>query len=224
MRATSDYSELLEWATQMRLNPKLVEVWIPLSKFVEAQFDGTSLSITRTDAPFYGMAFGPNPSFDKRWRNFSVTRGTPKELTVDFHLKGQWDAYGISTQEFPVEYLVLEDFDFINRFIEVNAPESSIRAEDDEVLAWVGISDVALGAICKWESGFHVLSAIAVAQNKRGAGFGKLITKALIDLAFKRGINYVALGVYAKNEPAIATYKGIGFELLGQFNSFEIDR
>lgn len=220
MQKSSDYLELLTLTTQMGLNPKLIKTWIPVSKFVEAQSDGASLSITRIDDPYYGMAFGPNPMIDSRWRTFSVTRGTPKELTKDFQINGQWDAYGIDTQEFPVEYQVIEDFNFINSFIEQNAPQSSIRAEDEEVLAWIGISDVALGALCKWESGFYVLSAIVVAENQRGKGHGKEITKALIDYAFKNGVTYVALGVFAKNIPAIATYRSLGFELLGQFNSF----
>ena len=116
----------------------------------------------------------------------------------------------------------MKDHKFIDIFLEKHAPQSSIRADDQEVVAWIGIEDLALGAICKWESGAHVLSAIAVAENERGKGLGKEITKALIDYAYKSGIPYLALGVWAKNEPAIATYKSIGFVLLGQFNSFSI--
>jgi ribosomal protein S18 acetylase RimI-like enzyme len=33
----------------------------------------------------------------------------------------------------------------------------------------------------------------------------------------------VALGVMAKNEAAIATYKSVGFEELGRFNTFNLD-
>ena len=87
-------------------------------------------------------------------------------------------------------------------------------------MTWVGIDGVALGAICKWESGGHVLSAIVVDQNLRGKGLGKQITKALITEAHKRGVKYVALGVMAKNQSAIATYQKVGFEELGKFNTF----
>lgn len=216
------FKELLQIAEEIGINRHLIEVWIPEEKFVEAEISGDSLSITRQSETFYGMAFGSNPFIDKRWSAFSCTRKTPKEITAKFKLDGQWDAYGIQTRKFEVEYQVLKDHKAIDSFLEKHAPQSSIRADDKEVIAWIGISDIALGAICKWESGAHVLSAIAVAENARGKGFGKKITEALIDYAYKSGINYLALGVWAKNEPAIATYKSIGFVLLGQFNSFSI--
>ena len=215
------YKELLDCASKLGISNKLITIWIPEDKYVDAHFSGDSLSITRESDPFYGMAFGPSPLIDSRWTHFSCTRSTPKAITENVPLSGQWDAYGIETESFEVKYKVLNDFAEIDSFIEAHAPQSSIRADDKEVVAWIGIEKVALGAICKWESGAHVLSAIAVAEDKRGKGYGKSVTKALIDYAFKNGIDYLALGVWAKNDAAIATYKSIGFELLGQFNSFD---
>ena len=214
------FDQLLAAAQELDIPSKLIEVWIPREKFVDAVIQDKSLSITRIDEPFYGMAIGSNPLIDKRWSHFSCSRSTPKELTAGFELQGQWDAYGIGTSAQEVNYQELTDFDFINELIEKHAPQSSIRAEDSEVVAWIGIDEIALGAICKWESGFHVLSSIVVAEEQRGKGFGKAVTKALIDSAHKKGIGYLALGVWAKNEAAIATYKSIGFTELGQFNSF----
>ena len=216
-----NYKELLECASKLGISNKLVTIWIPEDKYVDAHFSEVSLSITRESDPYYGMAFGPTPLIDPRWTHFSCTRSTPKAITAHVPLSGQWDAYGIKTKIFDVQYKVLSNHAEINSFIEAHAPQSSIRADDKEVIAWVGIENVALGAICKWESGAHVLSAIAVAKDQRGKSYGKLVTKALIDYAFKNGIDYLALGVWAKNDAAIATYKSIGFELLCQFNSFD---
>lgn len=218
-----NFKELLVAAEKLSISRKFIEIWVPESKFVGAQTDGESLSITRIDNPYFGFGFGSNPQIDSRWTSFALTRSTPKALTQDFKLVGQWDAYGIETMEFQVPYEVVTDFEFINSLIEKHAPELSIRAEDDEVLAWVGINQISVGAICKWESGGHVLSAIVVAEEERGKGLGKKITKALISEAFKRGIHYVALGVMAKNEAAIATYKSVGFEELGRFNTFNVN-
>ena len=215
------YNELLECASKLGFSNKLITIWIPEDKYVDAHFSEDSLSITRESDPYYGMAFGPTPLIDPRWTHFSCTRSTPKAITAHVPLSGQWDAYGIKTKIFDVQYKVLSNHAEINSFIEAHAPQSSIRADDKEVIAWVGIENVALGAICKWESGAHVLSAIAVAKDQRGKSYGKLVTKALIDYAFKNGIDYLALGVWAKNDAAIATYKSIGFEQLGQFNSFD---
>ena len=204
----------------LSIKREFIEIWIPRAKFVEAIFDVNSLSITRVDNPFFGFGFGPRPYIDPKWSSFTITRNTPKEFTSKFKLVGQWDAYGIQTTNFEIAYQRLENHSEINKLIEINAPELSIRAGDDEVVTWVGIDGVALGAICKWESGGFVLSAIVVDQNLRGKGLGKQITKALITEAHKRKINYVALGVMAKNQPAIATYQKVGFEELGKFNTF----
>lgn len=218
-----NFDQLLEAAQVRDVSTELIETWIPRSKFVSAECDESSLSITRVSKPWYGMAFGPSPKIDSRWNEFSVTRSTPLELTEQFRSTGAWDVYGIQTQPFDVEYRILSDFQQIDGFIEKHAPTSSIRTSSDEVVAWIGIADVALGALCKWESGRHVLSAIVVANEKRGNGFGKSVTGALISEAHRRGIGYVALGVFAENAAAIATYKGLGFSELAQFNSFSTE-
>ena len=216
-----NFEELLTSASKLSINREFIDIWIPRAKFVDAIFDSDSLSITRVDDPYFGFGFGPRPYLDPKWSSFTITRSTPKDITAAFKLIGQWDAYGIQTSNFNIEYQILENKKEINRLIESNAPELSIRAEDNEVVTWVGIEGVALGAICKWESGGHVLSAIVVDQNFRGKGLGKQITKALITEAYKQGINYVALGVMAKNQPAIATYQKVGFEEPGKFNTFQ---
>ena len=215
-----NFEELLTSASKLSINREFIDIWIPRAKFVDAIFDSESLSITRVDDPYFGFGFGPRPYIDPKWSSFTITRSTPKEITASFKLVGQWDAYGIQTSNFNIEYQILENQAEINKLIESNAPELSIRAEDNEVVTWVGIDGVALGAICKWESGGYVLSAIVVDQNLRGKGLGKQITKALITEAHKRSINYVALGVMAKNQAAIATYQKVGFEELGKFNTF----
>jgi len=218
-----NFEQLLESAESLSIPREFIEIWIPQGKFVDAILDGQSLSITRLDDPFFGFGFGPNPKIDKRWSSFTITRSTSKQVTQNYKLVGQWDAYGIQTRDFQVDYQLIDDFDLVNELIENHAPELSIRAEDEEVVTWVGIDNKAIGAICKWESGGHVLSAIVVAEEIRGRGLGKLITKAMISEAHHRGISHVALGVMAKNEPAIAAYRSVGFTELGKFNTFNLD-
>lgn len=215
------FESLLISAQRLSIPRKLIEIWIPKDKFVAAELIENSLSVTRADEPYFGFGFGPKPKIDPRWTRCAITRSTPKEVTSNLELVGQWDAYGIATQNFGINYQLCTDFQLINKLIENNAPELSIRAEDDEVVAWVQVDNSAFGAICKWESGGHVLSAIFVKKEMRGKGLGKLITKALVTEAFKQKIDYVALGVMSNNDSAIATYKSVGFEELGKFNSFK---
>jgi len=94
-----NFNELLIAADKLSISKKFIEIWLPKSKFVDAKTDGESLSITRIDNPYFGFGFGPNPKIDHRWSSFALTRSTPKSLTQDFKLAGQWDAYGIETKE-----------------------------------------------------------------------------------------------------------------------------
>lgn len=230
MQLIVHFDEAVKVAQKLKIHPAMIEIWVPRSEFVRAFVDDQNLSITRRSETFFGWAFGPNPTFDKDWRECAVTRSTPRDKTSHLKLISQWDAYGIETRQLQDSmhrsYEVLTDHDEINSLIEKNAPELSIRADDSEVVAWIGLrsgSLVALGALCQWESGFHVLSAIVVKTEERGRGLGRKITEALVDYAFKREIPYVALGVRAKNDAAIKTYERIGFEKLGEFNTFSIE-
>ena len=227
MNAIVDFDNLVLAAERLGIDRALIEIWIPRTEFVKAVVDGENLSITRRAEPFFGWAFGLSPIIDPEWPEFAVNRSTPKEKTSGFTLQGQWDAYGIHTHAIDSlnkdSYEVLRNHEEINAVIEAHAPELSIRAEDSEVVAWIGIrkdSVVALGALCRWESGFHVLSAIVVATSERGKGLGRRITESLVDYSYKNGINYVALGVRADNEAAISTYNRIGFKKLNEFNTF----
>ena len=96
------YKELLDCASKLGISNKLITIWIPEDKYVDAHFSGDSLSITRESDPFYGMAFGPSPLIDSRWTHFSCTRSTPKAITENVPLSGQWDAYGIETKNFDI--------------------------------------------------------------------------------------------------------------------------
>ena len=129
------YNELLECASKLGFSNKLITIWIPEDKYVDAHFSEDSLSITRESDPYYGMAFGPTPLIDPRWTHFSCARSTPKEITAHVPLSGQWDAYGIETKSFEVKYKVLNDFTEIDSFIEAHAPQSSIRADDKELIS-----------------------------------------------------------------------------------------
>ncbi|NDE51289.1 MAG: hypothetical protein EB029_03450, partial [Actinobacteria bacterium] len=67
-----NFDQLLEAAQVRDVSTELIETWIPRSKFVSAECDESSLSITRVSKPWYGMAFGPSPKIDSRWNEFSV--------------------------------------------------------------------------------------------------------------------------------------------------------
>ena len=63
--------------------------------------------------------------------------------------------------------------------------------------------------------GLSYLSSIGTAERARGLGFGRLVTaRALLD-ALDAGSEWVHLGVFADNAPAIALYERLGFVMSG---------
>lgn len=59
------------------------------------------------------------------------------------------------------------------------------------------------------------ITNIAVRADRRGRGYGKMITRALIQLAADTGITWMTLEVRRGNRAAIALYKKLGFVEVG---------
>jgi ribosomal protein S18 acetylase RimI-like enzyme len=64
--------------------------------------------------------------------------------------------------------------------------------------------------------GITYLSSIGVAPPARGRGVGRLVTAAAVVDGFEAGSTWTHLGVFADNDPALALYRGLGFELSGE--------
>jgi ribosomal protein S18 acetylase RimI-like enzyme len=60
--------------------------------------------------------------------------------------------------------------------------------------------------------------AVAVAQSHRGRGLGRELSRALTRAAMG-GSGVCSLGVYVDNEPALRTYRGLGYEVVHTFTS-----
>jgi ribosomal protein S18 acetylase RimI-like enzyme len=59
------------------------------------------------------------------------------------------------------------------------------------------------------------LSSIGTMRWARGRGLGRLITATAAADGFAQASRWVHLGVFADNDPAIALYRGLGFQLSG---------
>ncbi|MFM8329450.1 MAG: GNAT family N-acetyltransferase, partial [Actinomycetales bacterium] len=71
-----------------------------------------------------------------------------------------------------------------------------------------------VAAICKWESGYHVIASVTTEKKLRGQGLGaKLVEVIKSDLA-NLEIKEVCLGVLSDNESAKKLYDRTGFEKL----------
>lgn len=59
------------------------------------------------------------------------------------------------------------------------------------------------------------ITNIAVPPQGRRKGYGKLLTKGLIDLCFEEGMNEIFLEVRVSNLPALSLYRQLGFTVKG---------
>ena len=175
---TNEYSTARAWAEEYLGRPNVATVWIPEKDFVDAHRTATSFSLSRAihNSPAsdslnlpgttgrYGLGFGEDIWIDPAWTEFSLPRSIPKELTQNFTLDGQWDAYFISPDEFIArggisvddknQFHVISDDRMgaqnlgeggITEFLRAHAPSSSTYPGSDEVLSWVTLRDSASG-------------------------------------------------------------------------------
>ena len=252
---TSDYSIASAWAAEFLGRPNVATVWIPEKDFFQARRTAASFSLSRVIhkiAPnesvadgtepsrrLYGIAFGEVTEIDPAWNEFSLPRTMPKELTHNFTLDGQWDAYSI----YPLTFLpsnkansfriTMNDVEGaknlgrggITDFLTEHAPQLSTWPGSDEVLSWITVRDgkgsiVAVAALTEWESGGKLLSSVAVDSRLRGNGIGQILVEACVMRAAELGIEHLLLAVERANHGAIRLYEKVGFAVLGRFNHF----
>ena len=67
------------------------------------------------------------------------------------------------------------------------------------------------------EANWHrrLINGVGVEKDYLGQGVGKALMKAGIDYAREKGIEYIDLGVFSNNTPAVSLYKKLGFEITG---------
>ena len=59
------------------------------------------------------------------------------------------------------------------------------------------------------------LERIYVRRSYKGRGFGRFLIDSVLEIAASRGCRYLWLGVWEKNEGAIAFYRKMGFSVFG---------
>ncbi len=90
-------------------------------------------------------------------------------------------------------------------------PDDIAFAEYESWTAVVGERPIAFGQLVSKEDGRLHLSRLIVAPELRGRGFGRFLTRTLLDKAQSRYPRAVSLGVHPENEPALRLYRSLGF-------------
>ena len=224
MERTRNYEQALIWAANLGAEGIVPTVWIPRSAFISAakSADG-SVSFTRDG---FGLGIGNNPIIEEDWERFALPKRLEKAKTAQYKLVNRWNPYQISTSGFTELFGVekIKD-DGIADYLKANAPDSSTYPGSDEIQFWAGLridGDLkALGCVAKWESGEMVISSVATKLTERGKGYGSRLTRGILALGNLDQIKVLTLAVNAKNEIAAKMYEKIGFQSLGEFNTFE---
>jgi len=201
------------------------DVWVPVSHFISAEYDGGNLSITRRDEKIYGMAFGPSPKIPTDWDSFSIESRGLINLPVDVEKMDEWDCYWTRTAELIALPERQKSDSEIAAFLEVHAPNSSVFPGNDEILRWIEIIEegelLGVAALCRWQSGRVVVSSVATHSDRRGQGIGKKVMAASLTAARELGEELLSLGVMHTNESAHRLYRSMGFTLMHNFTYCE---
>jgi ribosomal protein S18 acetylase RimI-like enzyme len=110
----------------------------------------------------------------------------------------------------------------VSALLDAAAPDSLARPGTPGVESWHGLREdgtlVAVGALVRQPDGTGHVRAVTVAPAWRGRGLGRALSTGLTRLA-QAGTGIASLGVYTDNAPALAIYRGLGYEVRHTFTT-----
>lgn len=222
-RSITDFSDALDYLkTDLKLFT-LFKFWIPKDKFVELLIDKSGISICREDNGRFVFALGKRAPLKPEWSRISFERSSSwlKELTK--YEKNEWEAYSLDVpSELRLELTQEPKDEDIAVFLEEHGPDLSVSPGNPEIVRWSSIrSDSGelegVAAICKWQSGEHVVASVATHSARRNQGLGKKLMRVVSKELATLGIKQVCLGVTSSNLGAVKLYQNIGYEKLFDF-------
>ena len=216
----SNYGQAVSFLEDKKKHLILFKTWVPERRFIELLHNEDGISISREDDGLFSFALGIKAPLRDNWERISFERNSLWLINRNFSEQTDWEAHYLHYEGSPTLPLSERRSDEeIGEFIKANAPDLSVFPGNKEIVHWsslIGSENQLLGtaAICKWESGHHVIASVATEKNLRGQGLGaRLVEVIKSDLANLR-ISEVCLGVLSDNEPAKKLYVRTGFEKL----------
>jgi RimJ/RimL family protein N-acetyltransferase len=223
-----DYSTVLELLSNRAEDLETFATYAPVNRFIEAQVSPASLSfsVRDEDGSIFAMALGKAPVILKCDR-LATTRSVKVDEKI-FTYRNKWDFYSIDTDAFlgGVESNEVADENEIKNLLEKHAPNSSVWPGNEEIIFWGNIREgaqlIATGALVRWRTGQVMFASIATHSDYRGKGYAQRLVTQMLASAAKKGVAHVGLGVFAENIPAKRAYEKVGFNLVNEFNSYQL--
>jgi len=223
IRSISDYSKALDFLKDDWKTSILIRFWIPKEKFIELLIDESGMSICREDNGKFVFALGTRAPLKPDWYRISFERSSSWLPELTNFEKNEWEAYSLYVPSEPRFELTQEPKDEeIADFLKEHGPDLSVSPGNLEIVRWSSIrSDSGelegVAAICKWQSGEHVVASVATHSARRNKGLGKKLIRVVSKELATLGIKQVCLGVTSSNLSAVKLYQNIGYEKLFDF-------
>jgi ribosomal protein S18 acetylase RimI-like enzyme len=226
-----DYEEAIEFLHDDLRASTLFKTWIPRERFIELLHSEGGISMFREDTTPIAFAIGANPPIRDSWKKMSIERGASVIDEISAKEREDWETYYMVVPRDPVPYTeprVRADAE-IDSFLKQHAPKSSVFPGNKEIVEWVRVDRniagkaelLGVAAICRWESGEHVVASVATHSEMRGEGIGVEVMRQTLAVAQRNSIPILCLGVMSNNHSAIALYKRSGWQELVKFTFIE---
>ena len=225
----NDFEDALDFLSEDSRALRLFKTWIPREKFIELLHSESGFSIYRSDSIPIAFSLGIEPPIHSSWMRLNIQRGAKAIEKINSKERSDWETYFI---DIPKEGLVGPDARSrsdaeIDSFLKLHAPKSSVFPGNREIVKWVcvDVEDELAGvaAICRWESGEHVVVSVATHAQMRGKGVGLKVMEQTLKVAQQESISSLCLGVVSDNSPAIKLYGKSGWKPLFKFTYLERD-
>jgi len=213
IRSISDYSKALDFLKDDWKTSTLIRFWIPKEKFIELLIDESGMSICREDNGKFVFALGTRAPLKPDWYRISFERSSSWLPELTNFEKNEWEAYSLYLPSEPRFELTQEPKDEeIADFLKEHGPDLSVSPGNLEIVRWSSIrSDSGelegVAAICKWQSGEHVVASVATHSARRNKGLGKKLIRVVSKELATLGIKQVCLGVTSSNLSALISIK-----------------
>ena len=226
-QSTTNLGEALAWSNEILGDASAAAFFLAPSRFVHAERTDDSLSLSLSDGDGTGVLFGPRPPLGPDWSRCLVSDATFGEQLGDLVKYDEWDFYTRATERpsdgSSVE--VLHNDDTVTGLLKTHAPHSAVWPGDTEIVDWFGRRDatnrlVCVGALVRWESGWHVLSSLATVIDARGQGHALALIRGIVHAAHARDVAWLGLGVAHDNTSAQRVYVRAGFTRRSSFTNY----
>jgi len=190
---------------------------------------GTVLTLLGPAAAVRDLAASLAGTIDRPWR-VTVSTEAAHGLPPAWRQSDRWHWHWMLTATMPppgdldhVDVVEVTAADEINTLLDLGAPGAHARPGSRGVECWLGVREagvlVAVGALVRQRDRTGHLRAVTVLPQARGRGLGRGLSAALTCRALTGGSGVATLGVFTDNHPAVALYRGLGYDVVHTFTS-----